>query len=83
MINQSGKLMSAKYRQGDIVKVEGQPYSNEHAHALPRRERAIRLTYVALGVIILGYIYTDSLQAQQAAQQRISISQAVDFPGDI
>lgn len=57
--------------------------NNQDIDTASRRDRLIRLTYIAMGVVILGYVYTDSLQAQQAAQQRISISQAADFPNDI
>lgn len=57
--------------------------SNKKIDAVSTRDRVVRLTYIFMGICILGYIYTDSLQAQQAAQQRISISQAADFPSDI
>ncbi len=38
---------------------------------------------VALGVLVLAYIYSDSLSAQSASAPRVSISQAVNFPSDI
>lgn len=57
--------------------------NNPQVDTTPGRDRLVRLTYIAMGMVILGYVYTDSLQAQQAAQQRISISEAADFPSDI
>jgi hypothetical protein len=46
-------------------------------------EKTVRKGLVFLGVLILAYVYSHSLAAQQAAKQRISISQAVNFPNDI
>ena len=58
-------------------------YSQGNVNILPQRERVIRSIFIALGIVVIGYIYTESLWAQQAANQRISISQATDFPRDI
>ncbi len=69
MTNKSEKTLRLKIKLNDSI--------------LPQREKTVRLIFIALGIMILGYIYTESLWAQQAAQQRISISQAVDFPSDI
>jgi len=48
-----------------------------------RKERRLRKALIFLGVLILAYIYSDSLLAQQSSAQRVSIGQAVDFPNDI
>ncbi len=47
------------------------------------KERYLRKALIFLGVLILAYLYSSNLLAQQSAGQRISISQAVDFPNDI
>jgi len=69
-------------RLDEIAGGEGKSHSQAKGHLL-RRDKAIRATAIAVGVMVLGYIYTDSLWAQQIAQQRISISQATNFPRDI
>lgn len=48
-----------------------------------RREKYLRKVLVFLGVLVLAYVYSSNLFAQQSAGQRISVSQAVDFPNDI
>ena len=50
---------------------------------LSKQESLLRRGLVFLSMLILAYIYSNSLTAQQAANQRISVSQAVDFPNDI
>ncbi len=47
------------------------------------KERRLRKALIFLGVLILAYIYTDGLFAQQSAARRVSIGQAADFPNDI
>ncbi|UTW55663.1 hypothetical protein [Kordiimonas sp. SCSIO 12610] len=49
----------------------------------PAKERWLRKVLIGFGVMILAYVYSSSLLAQQASQQRISVSQAVNFPNDI
>ena len=58
-------------------------FLQKNTDILSRKEKSIRFIFFALGVLILGYIYTESLWAQQRMQQRISIIQATDFPRDI
>lgn len=60
---------------GDMDTLEQTPIS--------KRERLFQRGLIFLGVLILGYVYSNSLTAQQAASQRISVSQAVNFPNDI
>lgn len=75
--------MKTRQIQSDIPSPQLSLSSIEKARVLTRRQKTMRSIYIALGTIILGYIYTDSLMAQQASQQRISIIKAVDFPSDI
>lgn len=69
--------------QGDILMSGDWHFAEGSTHNSSRREKATRTIYIALGVIFLGYIYSDSLVAQQASKQRVSIIKAVDFPSDI
>ncbi len=48
-----------------------------------QRERYLRRALIFMGVLVLVYVYSSNLLAQQSAGQRISISQPVDFPNDI
>ena len=82
MTDRSKKPLTIKNRQGEIASGEDQPRFPAKGHLL-QREKAIRAIAIVLGIMVLGYIYTDSLWAQQATQQRISISQATNFPRDI
>lgn len=83
MTYKSGKSLRTKNRLNKVLTPEDYSHSQKNAPILSRRERTVRSILIALGVMILGYIYTESLWAQQATQQRISISQAVNFPSDI
>lgn len=83
MTYKSEKPIRIKKRLNEVFTREDHACLLENINILSRKERAVRSIFIALGVMILGYIYTENLWAQQATQQRISISQAVDFPSDI
>lgn len=61
----------------------GSPHAEFTVPEKATKEKAVRKGLIFLGVLILAYIYSNSLLAQQASKQRISVSQAVDFPNDI
>lgn len=83
MTDKSEKPLRNKNRPNEVLTAEDYSHSQDSANILSRREKTVRSIFIALGVMILGYIYTESLWAQQATQQRISISQATNFPSDI
>ncbi len=53
------------------------------ANSPTRHEIRIHKSLICAGLLLLACVYSHSLVAQQAAKQRISVSQAVNFPNDI
>jgi hypothetical protein len=83
MTKQPEQLMNVGNVGGGIKRTVSLADIQENADVLARRARIARRIFIALGVVILAYIYADRLLAQQASQQRISIIQAATFPSDI
>ena len=53
------------------------------ANSSTRYQARIHKSLICAGLFLLACVYSHSLVAQQAAKQRISVSQAVNFPNDI